>query len=400
MFTFFVILVLLSVIVAGEKRLHFNNEGKFKIVQFTDLHFGSGYNEDLHTLAVQGTILTNEKPDLVVITGDLVSGYMWNGKDKNWFMHHWQQLVSPMIGRNISWAVALGNHDIEADLTGSEIVDLDRTNKLSLTRHGPKAIGGATNYHLPIYLNSSDEIGQVLWVLDSGQNGCQGVPGWGCVQSSQVAWYKNESTRINKKYGRVVPGVAFFHIPLYEHLDLWNSKEVYGNLGEEVGVCCSSVNTGLFAAMHEMGDIKSVFCGHDHSNDYYGNYNGINLGYGRKTGYGGYGPPQGWKHGARVIEITQNDYQIKTWLRLEDGTVEIQAAHEPGSQFAGCCDMEGHGRESSPVSTILSTFLVNSAVLVAIVGTFFIGRHVYLRCKSRRDENRMEHYLALQLDHL
>lgn len=37
-----------------------------------------------------------------------------------------------------------------------------------------------------------------------------------------------------------------------------------------LGVCCSSVNTGLFSAMKEMGDMRSVHCGHDHDNDYYG----------------------------------------------------------------------------------------------------------------------------------
>jgi hypothetical protein len=47
-------MLFVSLLVAGEKRLHFNNAGKFKVVQFTDLHFGSDYNEDLHTLAVQG----------------------------------------------------------------------------------------------------------------------------------------------------------------------------------------------------------------------------------------------------------------------------------------------------------------------------------------------------------
>jgi hypothetical protein len=44
-------------------------------------------------------------------------------------------------------------------------------------------------------------------------------------------------------------------------LDLWNSKEVYGTLGEPEGVCCSSVNTGLYSAMKEMNDITHAFCG-------------------------------------------------------------------------------------------------------------------------------------------
>jgi hypothetical protein len=71
---------------------------------------------------------------------------------------------------------------------------------------------------------------------------------------------------------------------------------------------------------------------------------------------------KGWKHGARVIEITHNEFGTRTWLRLEDGSIEIQKQHSrmlnyfyfillfivvvPVSwrKFVGCCSMEGHGR--------------------------------------------------------
>ena len=47
--------------------LRFRDDGTFKIVQFTDLHYGN----PRHTLgnqAIQRAILEAEKPDLVVIT--------------------------------------------------------------------------------------------------------------------------------------------------------------------------------------------------------------------------------------------------------------------------------------------------------------------------------------------
>lgn len=46
------------------------------------------------------------------------------------------------------------------------------------------------------------------------------------------------------------------------------------------------LNTGLFAAAVEKGNMKAMFCGHDHLNDYYGRLNNIILGYGRCTGTG------------------------------------------------------------------------------------------------------------------
>lgn len=57
-----------------------------------------------------------------------------------------------------------------------------------------------------------------------------------------------------------------------------------------------------------------MIVGHDHNNDYYGNYDGVNLAYGRKTGYGAYGP-SGMLHGARVFEVSLNPYKIETWIR-------------------------------------------------------------------------------------
>jgi len=357
----------------------FNEHGKFKVVQFTDLHYGNNQYENEQSAKVQDAILAAEKPDLVIITGDLVSGYEWrqNG-GVDWFKNLWQQLVAPMIKHNTRWAIALGNHDVEADLTGQQIVQLDSSHELSMTQLGPQNIGGATNYYLPIYnYNSTDKLGQILWVFDSGSNACLGVSGWGCVQYDQVAWYRKESMTLASTHSRYIPALAFFHIPLYEHLDLWNVRGVHGDLSEGDGVCCSSVNTGLYAAMKEIGDIKGVYCGHDHSNDYIGDYHGITLGFGRKTGYGCYGPPWGWKHGARVLEISQNEYGARTWLRLEDGSIEIQKQNPVSiRKFLGCCSMEGHGRAMGWMGLLLVGLVNVAAVgLIAIAVIWAIKKY-------------------------
>ena len=86
------------------------------------------------------------------------------------------------------------------------------------------------------------------------------------------------------------------------------------------------MNTGLYAAFKEMNNMKGVFCGHDHDNDFWGDYNGIALHYGRKTGFGGYGPKFFQKRGARILEFSQSDddqISMKSWIREENGnTVE------------------------------------------------------------------------------
>ena len=51
----------------------------------------------------------------------------------------------------IPYAVTMGNHDPEAELTGREVVLLDMQHPLSLTQLGPPDVPGASNYVLNIY---------------------------------------------------------------------------------------------------------------------------------------------------------------------------------------------------------------------------------------------------------
>ena len=74
----------------------------------------------------------------------------------------------------------------------------------------------------------------------------------------------------------------------------------------------------MFDAIKEQKTVEWVSVGHDHNNDYYGEYDGIHLAYGRKTGYGSYGP-KNLKRGGRIFEITQDPYKIDTWVRQDDG---------------------------------------------------------------------------------
>jgi len=325
-----------------DKTLTFRPDGTFKIVQFTDLHFGEDPVKDLNSTIVQARILKEEKPDLVIMTGDSVSGYAWNGTTQGWFAERWAQLTSPMMNLHYRWAFAIGNHDDEADLDREQIIALDRSYPLSLTEFGPTSIHGASNYVLPVLSNDRSKTLVNLWFFDSGDENCLTVPGWGCVYPDQVEWYRDLASSQQNSLGKIIPGLSFFHIPVPEFMNVWNYETTYGRL-QDVGVCCFSLNTGLFSAMREMGDMRAVFCGHDHDNDFFGDYYNITLAYGRKTGYGGYGPPPGWLRGARIIHMKQDPFKITTWIRQEDGTaVYVQPTHHAGTnQTFLCCDALG-----------------------------------------------------------
>ena len=119
------------------------------------------------------------------------------------------------------------------------------------------------------------------------------------------------------------PGLAYFHIPLPEFTS-FNSSNFTGIKQE--GISSASVNSGFFTTLVEAGDVKAVFTGHDHVNDFCGELTGIHLCYAGGFGYHAYGKA-GWARRARVVvatlEKTENGgwgavKSIKTWKHLDD----------------------------------------------------------------------------------
>lgn len=119
------------------------------------------------------------------------------------------------------------------------------------------------------------------------------------------------------------PALAYFHIPLPEFAS-FDSSNFTGVKGDPIS--SASVNSGFFTTMVAAGDVKAVFTGHDHLNDFCGKLRGIGLCYAGGFGYHAYGKV-GWARRARVVvaslEKTEKDgwgavKSIRTWKRLDD----------------------------------------------------------------------------------
>ena len=116
-----------------------------------------------------------------------------------------------------------------------------------------------------------------LYFFDSGAYSEQpGIGGYDWVRPNQIAWYSENSEVIRAANGgRLAPALAFFHIPILEY------ELVTDKVGDtQEGVFDADLNSGLFTAFVEAGDVKATFVGHDHVNDYCGKYYSLNLCYG------------------------------------------------------------------------------------------------------------------------
>lgn len=68
-------------------------------------------------------------PHFAVLTGDMVSGFAWDNTT-TFYQRNWKKYTSPLQLHNLSYSIILGNHDDEANLNRTEIMDLDMTNFL------------------------------------------------------------------------------------------------------------------------------------------------------------------------------------------------------------------------------------------------------------------------------
>jgi hypothetical protein len=77
-------------------------------------------------------------------------------------------------------AAILGNHDAEALMTREDIIQLDSKSHLSVTPppDGSPGAPQAGNYWLNVRSETHNKTALRLWMLDSMNRGCGGVPGW------------------------------------------------------------------------------------------------------------------------------------------------------------------------------------------------------------------------------
>ena len=299
--------------------LRFNSDGSFKIVQFTDTQ--DDQDIDPRTVRLMEAVLDEQKPDLVVFTGDNVRSGPETPDDVWAAIEH---IAGPLEDRGIPWLIAFGNHD--EDHTGktgigrTELLEHYMSYPNNINQLGPPGVHGTGNMQQLIYGSVTDQPVFNVWSLDSGTYSrdtiggqpieADGLSGWDVIRPNQVAWYHRTSQTLEEAFGRPIPSLAFFHIPLLEFQLMWENRENHGVVGEmNEAVSPGPFNSGLFAAMLDRGDVLGIFVGHDHVNDFVGNYFGIRLGYSGNTGFGTYGldgEEENRLRGARVF-ILQED---------------------------------------------------------------------------------------------
>ena len=337
----------------------FTTDRELKVMQLTDVHIGGGWmsaKKDAMAINAVAAMVTAEKPDLVIITGDIsypVPFQAGTFNNKNGA----KIFAALMESLGVYWVPVYGNHDTEAYsfYSREQLSEFYESDKLNycLFKAGDKDVDGSGNSAI-LVKNSDGIITQSLFLFDSHSytDGDYFGAMWKYdnIHENQIEWYKKlvtefsnqnavaiantyidekEKAEATKKFG-TVPSLAFYHIPSEEYKLAWdeyvdagrkdteNVKYYYGTAGESKKVVYCGVHPdNLFETMQELGSTKGIFCGHDHLNNFSLDYKGIRLTYGFSIDYLAYSGiyKLGSQRGCTLITISP------------DGTFDCEASN-------------------------------------------------------------------------
>jgi len=333
----------------NKPRLTFNHHGTFKIMVFSDIHFGEnpwddwGPEQDKNSTILMKKVL-KEEPDYVVLNGDLITGENTFKENATTLI---DEIVAPLNAAKIPFSSTHGNHDNNVNITHLEEIEREqRVAPLSYTRVAPPGVGGEGgpgNYWVPVYGNEDDHTPMlIMWFFDSRggvrKNETQ-LPDW--VDSSVAEWIASETKEMDRVWG---PGdnraaLAFVHIPpnVVQNLSqtLNSTKDPGLNADEplDIGSTQSTFNTTLYGTGNDkpfwdslnanIKNLHAVVSGHDHGNEWCTRDPGkdVIFCFDKHAGYGGYDSPD-WGHGVRDFLFYSHNITkgVDTWIRLEDGT--------------------------------------------------------------------------------
>ena len=325
----------------SEEETFFVTDNDFKILQITDVHITGGIlfaKTDKKALKTVASMIAVEKPDLVIVTGDISFAGPYAGSINNSRSH--EIFISLLERLGVYYTVTFGNHDSEAYnfYNRQKICDFYKAENLnySLFSNDDGDVYGECN-HVITVKNSLGLITQSLIMLDSNSytnNDYIGIMAqYDKIHEDQISWYERVVLSQKQKnqviYDGLTPeqkqnnsskvnSLAFFHIPPTEMRTAYAEYESNGNANtpnvtyisgkKSEKECPPVIEDEFFEKALELGSTKAMFFGHDHLNNHVLNYKGIVLSYGYSIDYSAY-PGISRKtsqRGATVITVKPN----------------------------------------------------------------------------------------------
>jgi hypothetical protein len=268
--------------------LRVKSQGRFKIMQASDLHLSTGLGHcrdaepkdgskcdaDPRTLEFVTRMLDAEKPDLIVLSGDQVNGDTSpDAQTVSVPMNRSITILSNdsqaifkfaelFIERKIPYVCIFGNHDDEGNLSREEMMSVIETLPYSLSEAGPPEIDGVGNYLVEVLApGSSHHSALSIYLLDThGYSPDENqFRGYDWLKPNQIEWFRQKAESVKEqhhRYTHIHMNMAFIHIPLPEYRDY--TEDLVGSLTE--GITAPGFNSHFKDALVEQ-NVLAVSCG-------------------------------------------------------------------------------------------------------------------------------------------
>ena len=274
--------------------LKFDENGDFVILHLTDWHTDYPMPEIHKQFVIEA--LDAADADLVVLGGDMSEA---SKEDQPAAV---KEICDLLIEAKTPFVITFGNHDYLHDLTIDEMFALYKEygGEYCLSEDENPGLFGCGTCSLSVYSNDGSRVAYEIYCFDSG---CE-VEGKGyeSVHTDQIEWYKAKAEALkNENGGKYVPAVAFQHIIVQEIFDkLFPAADINDDSAESFAdkaynmvpipnlsnirdgylmekPCPGYYNYGQLDAMSENGDVKAIFCGHEHSNSFTVEIDGVDI---------------------------------------------------------------------------------------------------------------------------
>lgn len=351
---------------------YFTTDGDFKVLHLTDVHLCGGFlysGNDKKALNAVAAMVSAERPDLVVISGDISFAVPWTGTLNNEYAHSFAKRLMERLG--VYWTVTFGNHDSEGynfhNRAAVAEMYSDESMRYCLFSSDDGGAFGECNHVINVR-NGDGIITQSLIMMDTNaykEDDPLGISwNYDRIHDDQIEWYRGtvekysayneshyaslaEDKKVENAECLELKSLLFIHIPLMEVRDAYeeyvnNNRQNTANvtyLGGHDGesgkmVYCSEDEEEMFETILQLGSTKGLFYGHDHLNNFVLEYKGVTLSYGYSIDYSAYSgiSKLGYQRGCAVIECKpdtsftvthENYYQEKYPALYEKESVDM-----------------------------------------------------------------------------
>ena len=336
-------------------------------------------------------VLEQYKPDIVILGGDNTVG---SEETKEQAI---EELVAPFVEHETYFTLVFGNHDHQYVDNCEPQKEQIKEYLLSLyQKYGgeyclaydevPELYGVGT-HNLPVYSSTGDKIKYNLYMFDSNtyycdENGNELGVGYDAVHEDEIKWYQDKRDALKAEAGDYVASMAFQHIvvgDVYDELYV-QSPFSLGDLGRDFNgkhysfvpktqnftgflnepPCPGYENYGQLDALAEKGDVKAIFSGHDHVNDYVCNIKGVDVINTPGITYNSYSSEL--NQGSRLIVIDEDS------LSYETEVITVNALAAENSDYA---EAIGKSKFEAEFYVFISKVLLGAGRLSAPLGYLF-----------------------------